>query len=744
MEFLLNHIARLDCQQSISDPMTTVVGPINLTNWFLEEFSADNYIIQVSESSSEIENTTDHNSSFIPSLLKSSLNTQECLIPKTLTPIDKLSHPTLRRYSAEYVASKTLFDLGTWLETRREYSKAALAFSIIIKANVTWANRGKCFLRLITDNRLHLKLPEQALYHAFNALSEISHLGAGDGIKIATRAWDLCLKLAGPHKKSRFKMKPQNPILLSNDTTKTYIQGYYRAILGSGENFEIRDIAPHDKINVAQIILEKQIASTNHLRLICFLLKLIKAADIALERRVITADAAPVLSTPQILTPTKSPQIQTLANHGFTTPTVLSMPTVSPRTETTNRPRPTYKKGDQAVSVEEIALVHYIGGATLEESPTKTPYRTPVKRRKTSFSNLQASLEGDWTGCHCEGALIREIVSVLCFPLLFHNKVCRANIHSFLSDTQSGPSDLPSGESFFSARKEDIEAYLDDILEISDSELCCLLSWACSHIYEIKLPGSRWMADETYPAAFKPDINFNWLLGSTSRLRKTPQSKYDGDSPPIMKSWQRWRNVQGDGDADIILGYKRISKLKPFEFRQAERDQTFSKVCQEADEERRKSGLLYGFELAWIAACIGRKVLTVCCYNMIRQWSHWCSGLPDLLLWKNVPVQKMKDEFIIYHNILPEPLSLSNAANRIAWAFTNMNPEAVNGFLAVEKGYRDISGCEVSIATKLQKEIASISRVIGLFPFSEIESRLVEVKGPGDSLSQKQRSAAAI
>lgn len=99
----------------------------------------------------------------------------ESLTSPWASAAESLRHPYMRRYTAEYIYSLCLAEVSLLLEAQGFHKLAVAALQAVIDCNVTRANRGKVYLRLAIDYRLHLHKPLISLDWCCRALSERKH-----------------------------------------------------------------------------------------------------------------------------------------------------------------------------------------------------------------------------------------------------------------------------------------------------------------------------------------------------------------------------------------------------------------------------------------------------------------------------------------------------------------------------------------------------------------------------------------
>eukprot|EP01056_Protomagalhaensia_sp_Gyna25_P001564 Protomagalhaensia_sp_Gyna_25__1563@NODE_1803_length_1524_cov_194_569697_g1480_i0_p1_GENE_NODE_1803_length_1524_cov_194_569697_g1480_i0NODE_1803_length_1524_cov_194_569697_g1480_i0_p1_ORF_typecomplete_len330_score45_24VRR_NUC/PF08774_11/5e15_NODE_1803_length_1524_cov_194_569697_g1480_i0138992 len=216
-----------------------------------------------------------------------------------------------------------------------------------------------------------------------------------------------------------------------------------------------------------------------------------------------------------------------------------------------------------------------------------------------------------------------------------------------------------------------------------------------------------------------------------SSLRKTPTTKWQ--SPAFSDTFSHWMRSQwkhatqtAHGGADAVLGYIRPIKYLPEDWKDKA---TGSKpVDMRAHERRLKSGRLYGLQLAWSCLGLVGTAVAAVAFQLMADWPYWHSGLPDLHLWKPVVI---RDE-----DLLIDSPPLSRELRILAWAYINFEVEGETvGSLVNYASLVEVP----PLPSPCEAELISVASAVSLLNSHMADTRLVEVKGPNDSLSEKQR-----
>eukprot|EP01054_Gregarina_sp_Poly1_P010578 Gregarina_sp_Poly_1__10577@NODE_787_length_6292_cov_18_529639_g576_i0_p1_GENE_NODE_787_length_6292_cov_18_529639_g576_i0NODE_787_length_6292_cov_18_529639_g576_i0_p1_ORF_typecomplete_len644_score73_21VRR_NUC/PF08774_11/1_1e09_NODE_787_length_6292_cov_18_529639_g576_i018173748 len=641
--------------------------------------------------------------------------------------------------------ASSLCELSKFLESIKLYDPCVLAYEVLMLSGVLRSKVGKVLLRLFIDARLHLQNQLKALQWGLCGMRKAHELGPGVAIDLAKKVWKLwnrCQQVDHKGTRKRRKVR-QDPITTEiievtsdsesrsnlidlhsyKDSSYRFAQGYYRFLYAKHET-PSNHILP-----VNSETLSRPKPKDQESLALCRTLANIETS-IRLPTVIFTETRLP------IVTPSSPPTLEH-EDKSF----------VTPRKGATsgklfNRSR--YVGESSLVTVEQIALDAYMTN----------------KKREAKNKRLVLMQGETWIGCHCEGSLIREFTSILLFPLFFHSNVCSANQGQFFSVMQEGPADLNCGNLFYSRRQEDICVYLELLAELNKQELLLLLVWACAHLYEIRLPNCKWMKDEQYPNVFQPILNFSsvfvdlgfdisFLEDSTetkSALRKTPTSKWSlrtstphSYSPHFYSN--KKREIADNTEPDPVLGYHRHIKFMRQDWfgslTPAERD-------ERARYRRRISGMMYGLQLGWSCLGLAGERLGVFAFHLLQDWVYWSSGLPDLHLWS--PQSPCGGKHVLSEDVPP---TLSISLKLLVLAFINFDrrflpPELVDllrsGSLAkqVEQLRVDLPENEW-LSESVRTELNEVWKIVQYVDVEQAQTKLVEVKGPGDTLSQKQK-----
>eukprot|EP01053_Blabericola_migrator_P012568 Blabericola_migrator_1__12567@NODE_79_length_15109_cov_120_738732_g71_i0_p1_GENE_NODE_79_length_15109_cov_120_738732_g71_i0NODE_79_length_15109_cov_120_738732_g71_i0_p1_ORF_typecomplete_len1116_score227_13VRR_NUC/PF08774_11/4_5e13_NODE_79_length_15109_cov_120_738732_g71_i055368883 len=748
LRILLAHVGRLDNRDTLGKPPTFLTADevgqrVKLIFDLTDDFPQQELVACLVVSDDE----SDEADAIMVSQ-EISTEHQGRLTNPALSSVEKLEHVFLRRLSAEYLYALALYDLCDILEAAKMYQESVAAYELLIMSRILRSKAGKILLRLMIDYRLHIKVEEAALRWGAWGLTQVADLQPGVAIDLSKKFCTLYKKQTKqktPTSKKRSKRSQQvieindttpetsstefqiirQPFAETSDYVYKFARGYYTVVCAPG-------ILDHDFEHVSRVAQ--------------FLASL--EASVCLNQVLLKERRLPLMDS-----------------------------------------RRRFVGEENLVAVEGIVLEAYKQGRHF------LPY---VKRKRGCDTPTNPTQESDtaWEGCHSEGAILREFIAVLMFPIMFNANVAEANKEAFLSDIQDAPADLHSGSIFIEKRHRELGFYLNLLSSLSRSELLILVAWASSHLYEIRLPNCKWNKAEQYPDVFCPVQNFASLVTNTAlsqtparpsssvetphtltlrRLRKTPTSKWETPTPQLFSKWVRSQSKlmghsfkQDETLIDPLLNYVRPIRYMSDDYKACEG--TSVDVC--ARQRRQTSGLLYGLQLGWTCLGLAGGTLGAVAVQLSSDWSYWSAGLPDLHLW--APVQK-RSSALLSSGLSDSDEPLMTPKQQVVATLSSGVSSPVNALPPPgESLYASVQATNESLSTSLQTcvmlflnmrdqepptllmwmeqetqvpmlpglicdELSKVATVVNSLDCESAKTLFTEVKGPGDSLAQKQR-----
>eukprot|EP00923_Selenidium_pygospionis_P040365 GHVN01069762.1.p1 GENE.GHVN01069762.1~~GHVN01069762.1.p1 ORF type:complete len:868 (+),score=127.66 GHVN01069762.1:2266-4869(+) len=357
---------------------------------------------------------------------------------------------------------------------------------------------------------------------------------------------------------------------------------------------------------------------------------------------------------------------------------------------------------DRCVRVEQLAIQAYemdYLSSDHHQRPWATQSGIEGEGKRDTYRTRNSLA---WKGRHCEGAVVNELFGLVMVNILFQSGIDDV----FYSKYQNAPLDL-STESFRSSRRNTVSARLELIRLCSPHELYCLVKSSAYEFYGREIIGVSWDRDkfgEFFPSGMAlakvtshtlgPDehlVNTNGsqsphqrdgMTMSASHSKSMSHSSHSGvDTPLTGRADRLSRSSEPSGPrsgyssspngSPTTPRYKHNERMRYQQQRKAARRRELleadspnpmtpkantppnrSGVCTPSSSStssrhqlsprfstpnveqsaKKREAAEYAHFAGLVAACIGGAVLARACSLLCSDYRYWVGGQPDLLL----------------------------------------------------------------------------------------------------------------